>query len=343
MHILQFLLQFLLTPHVEIVGGAQFTRHNPNADFCRALELKTFSFKLITASPRPPLTLSLTPSNILCMLRSPLAASGSLALRRLLFLAALSFLPLAASAQTVDDILEKYINARGGLAKIKSIQSERISGTMVFSPELQGPFVIERERPLKLHMEVTVGRDTMMRVYDGKSAGWVYSSFGTNPGVQPMSENDLRNILDQADFEGPFINYKAKGNQVELLGKTTVEGKPAYKIKLTNKNGDVSYFSFDAATFLIIRWQGTSKNNDGKDVNSETFFRNYREVDDIQYPFLIESSSPEAGLSQKIIADKIEVNVNISESRFRKPVVPGAEPETPATATPPAAAPPKPK
>ncbi len=277
------------------------------------------------------------------MLRSPIAATGSLTAGKLLLLAALTFLPCAASGQTVDDILEKYINARGGLAKIRSIQSERISGTMIFSPELQGPFVIERERPLKLHMEVTVGRDTLVRVYDGKSAGWIYSSFGTNPGVQPMSENDLRNILDQADFEGPFISYKAKGNQLEFLGKTTVEGKPAYKIKLTNKNGDVSYFSFDAATYLIIRWQGTSKNSEGKEVSSETFFRNYREVDDIEYPFLIESSSPEAGQSQKIIADKIEINVSISESRFRKPVVPGAEPETPATATSPAAAPPKPK
>ena len=154
-----------------------------------------------------------------------------------------------------------------------------------------------------------------------------------------MSENDLRNILDQADFEGPFINYKAKGNQLEFQGKTTVEGKPAYKIKLTNKNGDVSYFSFDAATFLIIRWQGISKSNDGKEVNSETLFRNYREVDDIMYPFLIESSSPDAGLSQKIIADKIEVNVNISESHFRKPVVPGSESDSPAA--PPASAPPQ--
>ncbi len=308
-----------------------------------APELNISNFKLLAAlPPHPPLTLSPTPFTILCMLRSPIAARGSLTVLRLLLLTALSFLPLAVSAQTMDDILENYVTARGGLAKIKSIQSERISGTMVFAPELQGPFVIERERPLKLHMEVTVGRGTLIRVYDGKSAGWVYNPFGSNPGVQPMTENDLRNILDQADFEGPFINYKAKGNTLEFAGKTTVEGKPAYKIKLTNKNGDVSYFSFDAATYLIIRWQGTSKTNDGKDIKSETYFRNYREIDDVMYPFLIESSSPDTGESQKIIADKIEINVNISESHFKKPVVPGDEPGTPSS-PPPAATPQKPK
>ena len=133
--------------------------------------LTTDNLGRFVASPRPPLTLSPTPSTILCMPRSPLAASGSLTARRLYLFVVLCFFPLAASAQTVDDIIERYVNARGGLAKIKSIQSERITGTMVFSPELQGPFVIERERPLKLHMEVTVGRDNLIRVYDGKSAG----------------------------------------------------------------------------------------------------------------------------------------------------------------------------
>lgn len=274
------------------------------------------------------------------MLRCSLAALRSATVPRLLLLAALTSVPLASSAQTVDDILEKYIAARGGLAKIRSIQSERVSGTIVFSPQVQGPFLVERERPLKMHMEVTVGRDTVIRVYDGKSAGWIYNPFATNPAiVEPMSENDLRNILEEADFEGPFINYKAKGNQLEYIGKTTVEGKPAYKIKLTNKNGEVSYFSFDLATSLVTRWQGTRKNGEGKDVASESLFRNYREIEDVPYPFLIESSSPATGESQKIIADKIEINVSIPESRFRKPNVPGAEPEKPAAAAPSAAAP----
>jgi outer membrane lipoprotein-sorting protein len=259
-----------------------------------------------------------------------------------LFLAALLFLPLAVSAQSVDDILEKYIAARGGLAKIKAIQSERVTGTIVFSPEVQGPFVVERERPLKLHMEVTLGRETVIRVYDGKGAGWIYNPFVSNPAVASMTESDLRNIMDEADFEGPFISYKSKGNQLEYLGKTTVEGKPAYKIKLTNKNGEVSYFSFDAATYLVVRWQGTRKDAEGKEVASESFFRDYREINDVQYPFLIESTSQTPGASQKIIADKIEVNVSISESRFKKPLVAGAETETPATAAPPAAAPSKP-
>jgi outer membrane lipoprotein-sorting protein len=246
-------------------------------------------------------------------------------MRKLLLLTAALFLPLCASAQTADDIIAKYVEARGGLAKIKSVQSERVSGTIVFAPTVQGAFVVERERPMKMHMEIKLSDITMIRTYDGKSSGWIYNPTGENPSVKPMTSEDLRNILDEADFEGPFIDYKAKGNQVEFAGKTTVEGKPAFKIKLTNKNNDVSYFSFDASSYLLLRWQGVRKNGD-KEITTESLFRNFHEVDGLQYPFLIEANSPEGNESQKIIADKIEINVAIPEIHFAKPVAPAPPP-----------------
>jgi len=248
-------------------------------------------------------------------------------MRKFLSLAVLLLLPLCVSAQTADEIVSKYIAARGGLAKIKAVQSERVTGTIVFAPGVQGTFVVERARPFKMHMEITLSDITMIRTYDGKSSGWIYNPSGENPSVQPMSEVDLRNILDEADFEGPFVDYKAKGNQVEFAGKTDVEGKPAFKLKLTNKNGDVSYFSFDAATYLLSRWQGSRKNGD-KEVTSESYFRNFREVDGLQYPFLVEAKSAETGASQKIIAEKIEVNIEIPEVHFAKPTPAAPPPAT---------------
>ena len=249
-------------------------------------------------------------------------------MRRILFFVALLFVPLCAFAQTADEVIDKYVEARGGLAKIKSIQSERVRGTLMFAPGVEGPFVVERERPYKMRMEVSFRDQTLIRVYDGKSSGWIYNPFGADAAVTPMNENDLRNIADEADFEGPFINYKAKGNQMEYAGKTTVEGKPAYKIKLTNKNGDVSYFSFDAESFLLLRWQGNRKNGD-QEVPWESYFRDYREINGLEYPFLIESSAPGTDQAQKIMADKIEVNVTISEAQFKKPNIPAAAPASP--------------
>jgi len=94
--------------------------------------------------------------------------------------------PLAASAQTADEIVAKSLAARGGIEKIKAVQSERISGSISFGPGADGPFVIELKRPLKLHMEVTLGGQRLVRVYDGKSKGWTVNPFAEDRNAQPM-------------------------------------------------------------------------------------------------------------------------------------------------------------
>src|ERR1700720_2388000 len=95
--------------------------------------------------------------------------------------------PLAVPAQTADDVINAYLKARGGLAKIKAVQTERVTGVITFAPGVEGPFFVERKRPLKMHMEITVSGQTLLRVYDGKSAGWTYNPFAPNASVAAMS------------------------------------------------------------------------------------------------------------------------------------------------------------
>jgi outer membrane lipoprotein-sorting protein len=246
--------------------------------------------------------------------------------RKLLLLTALVLAAIPLSAQSVDEIISNYINARGGLDKIKSVKTERISGTISFGPDADGPFLVERRRPLKLHMEITLSGQTLIRVYDGKSNGWIYNPFMANPSVQPMTAYDLNNIIDEADFDGPFVDYKDKGNKVEFVGKEEILGKPAYKLKLTNKNGDTSFFYFDASTYMLLKWEGTRK-VEGKDVPWETFFHDFHEINGLKYPFLIESDAPGTNQTQKIVAEKIEVNIPIEDTRFEKPSAPASAPK----------------
>ena len=284
------------------------------------------------------LTLADSASNILAMLRPRHAAHMESIMRKVAFLFLSVLLALPAAAQSADDILAKYLAARGGLDKIKAVQSERVTGTISFGPGEEGPFVVERARTLKMHMEFNLNGQVIIRTYDGRSKGWTYNPFAPNPSVQPMTEADLRSIFEEADFDGPFVDYKSKGNQIEFADKEDVEEKPAYKLKLTNRNGDVSYYFFDAATHLLLKWQGIRKLGD-KEVPWVSFFRDFREVNGLKYPFLIESEEVGAENVQKITAEKIEVNVPIDETRFGKPNPP---PPLPPPAEPPAAESPKP-
>jgi outer membrane lipoprotein-sorting protein len=243
-------------------------------------------------------------------------------LRLALTAVALCFsLPLALPAQTADDVINAYLKARGGLSKIKAVQSERVTGVITFAPGVEGPFFVERKRPLKMHMEITINGQSLIRVYDGKSSGWIYNPFAPNAAVLPMTPADIDGIADEADFEGPFVDYKAKGNQIAYVDKEQIDGKIVQKLKLTGKQGDVSYFFFDASTGLIMKWQGMRKVAD-KDLPWETYFRDFREVDGLKYPFLVESAAVDSDQIQKITATKIETNISISDAQFAKPSPP---------------------
>src|SRR6266404_3301762 len=271
--------------------------------------------------------------------RSPLATRHSLcsaatinSMRpKTLCIALLSLLPAAAAAQTPNEVIAKVFAARGGLAKIRAINSERVSGKISFG-EVTGPFVVELKRPLKMHMELTIQNQTMVRVHDGKSQGWANNPFAGKMNPDAMTEEELKNITEESDFDGPLVDYKSKGNQVELVGKDKVNDKDAWRVRLTTKNGDVRFYLFDANSFLLLKWEGKRK-YEGQELPVESYFSDYREVGGLKFAFAIDSGSSAKDLTQKIRIEKIELNPELNDAEFAKPPTPpqpGAPAATPA-------------
>ena len=234
-----------------------------------------------------------------------------------LALAALVAVP--ASAQTLDEVLAKNFKAKGGLDKLKAVQTTRVSGTITIGPGIEAPFVLEQKRPSMMRMEVVVQGMTIVQAYDGK-VGWQINPMGGRKDPEPMSEDDLKQAQEQADMDGPLMDYKAKGNTVELLGKEKVEGSDAFKVRATLKNGDVRDFFIDADSFLEIRTESKSKVR-GTDVEGESSIGDYKEVSGLMIPFAIEMGQKGAPQRQKLVVSKVEVNVPIDDARFKMPVV----------------------
>ena len=243
-------------------------------------------------------------------------------------------LPPAAAAQTADEIVKKVLDARGGAEKIKAVQSQRITGRVTFPHGEEGSFVVELKRPLKMRAEISVEGQKVIRIYDGKSFGWTINPFLETKDVQPMSTEDLKDISDEADFDGPLMDYKAKGNQVELVGKEKLDDKPVYRLKVTNKNGDIRFYFFDASSFLLLKWEGLRKTGD-QELPWESFFSDFHEVQGLKYPFRIDQGSPGTEIKQTLTAEKFEIDPQIDDSRFAKPSLPDA-PADPAPSAPPA-------
>lgn len=252
--------------------------------------------------------------------------------KSLVWLAAGAFVALSATAttgawaQTVDELIEKNIQAKGGREKIKAIQSLRMTGNLDIGQGAKAPFVLEMKRPHKVRMEFTFQGMTGVQAYDG-SGGWAVMPFMGKKEAEAMSADDLKSMDDQADFEGPLLDYKAKGHQVELVGKENVEGTPAYKLKVTKKSGDLSYIYLDADAYLEIKEEG-KRTVRGQEVEFETTQGDYKTVDGLVFPFSVTTKPKGAPAGQTITISKIEVNPGVEDARFAmpKPAAPAAPP-----------------
>jgi len=242
-------------------------------------------------------------------------------LRRCLTGLALGLLfALSASAQTVDEIVAKNIEARGGLQKLKAIQALRMSGKMTMGPGIEAPITMEMKRPSSVRMEISFQGNAGVQAYDGKT-GWSISPFGGKKTAELMSPEDLKDAQEQADIDGPLVDYKAKGHTVESLGKEKVEGSDAYKLKVTLKNGDVNYVYLDADSFLDIKSE-SKRVVRGSEVETETTIGDYKEIGGVLIPHSFQSGAKGRPEKQNITVEKVELNPTIDDARFKMPEAP---------------------
>jgi len=237
-------------------------------------------------------------------------------LRKTIMLLALGLLlaPIA-QAQSVDDILAKHYEACGGLAKLKALNTMRVTGSMTMGPGMEAPFTMERKRPGMRRMEFTIQGMTGIQAFDGAKT-WSVMPFMGKKDPEVGTDEDNKNALDDADFDGALVDYKTKGHTIELMGKEPVEGADAYKLKVTKKGGNIEYDYLDAETYLLVKTEGKVKRR-GTEMEGETTYSDYKDVDGLMQPFSMEVGTKD--MKKKLAFSKVELNVPLDDARFAVP------------------------
>ncbi len=135
-------------------------------------------------------------------------------------------------------------------------------------------------------------------------------------GVQDLQGDQLKQAMKQADLEGELYNYEAKGFTAELIGKVDSDGKEAYKIKLTDKDGAVRNYFIDANTYLVSKMK-TKVEAMGQTMDIETNILEYEKVDGVQMAKKMEIVMPMGTQTMKV--DEIKFNENFDDSIFARP------------------------
>ncbi|MCP4897008.1 MAG: hypothetical protein GY906_08535 [bacterium] len=218
----------------------------------------------------------------------------------------------------LEEVLATHHETIGGEEAWLDVQTVSMSGTMrMGGGQMEAPFSIEFKRPMKVRLEFTVQGMTGIQAYDGET-GWSVMPFMGKTDPEEMAEDQLKEIKEQAEFDGLLINYEEKGHTVELVGEEEIEGTPAYKLKVTKENGDVVFTYLDT-DYCLEFMNVTKREVQGNEVEITNAIGDYKEVEGLIFAHSIEVAFGDQPAAQEIIIDKIELGKEISDDRFTMP------------------------
>jgi outer membrane lipoprotein-sorting protein len=221
---------------------------------------------------------------------------------------------------TAAQIVDKNVAARGGLQAWRAVHTLSMSGKLEAggTQNTELPFALEMKRPRKTRMELQFNGQTAVQVYDGAN-GWKLRPFLNRHEVEPYTPEELKAAALQADLDGPLVDYTAKGTKVEVEKIQAVEGRQAYNLKLTLKNGQVQHIWVDAQNFLEVKVEGTPRRLDGKYRPVATYFRDFRSVKGLMVPYVLETAVEGSKRTEKIRIESVVVNPKLEDSHFTRP------------------------
>lgn len=250
-----------------------------------------------------------------------------ISMKRLVVLIAGSFVAAGLYAQelkpipvkeTVETLVTKNTEAKGGAQALAAVQSLRLSGKMVVNNgRLELGYVQIKKRPGAVREETSLQGMTRVDAYDG-TEGWKITPFGGRKDPEKVSVDEAKGLVEDAEIDGPLIDWKAKGSTVEYLGTEDVDGTLAHKLRVVRKNGDINYVYLDPDHFLEIRII-TQRLENGAQVENETDLGDYEKINNVYFPFSLEGGSKGATDKQKVIFEKAEANTPVDDTIFKFP------------------------
>jgi hypothetical protein len=237
----------------------------------------------------------------------------------------------AGAAPGVQEIVEKNIAARGGLAAWHNLQTLTYEGTIDAGgkPAHELPFVMKQKRSHKTRLEIVFKDQTAVQVYDG-AQGWKVRPFLNRNEVESYTPAEAKLAAKADDLDGPLVDYQKKGTQVALEGTEQVDGHQAYKLRLTSRDGTKRNLWIDAASFLEIKMDGEPRKLDGRMHTVQMYFKDFHSEHGLNIPHLQETVVAGVKEPYKMTITKVSVNEGLDDALFGKPRLQAVVTNTPA-------------
>jgi hypothetical protein len=213
-------------------------------------------------------------------------------------------------AQTADEIINKYIDAMGGMAKLSSIKTVYMEDS-INACSMKIPLKIWIENNKAMRAEFTVSGMTGYQIMRTDS-GWGFNPMAGQKQAEPVTKDEVKKGIPDLDINHTLVNYKAKGYKAAYEGKDNAEGTDAYKIKITISDSASETYFIDPDTYYIIQIK-EKKTENGKVMEETATLNDYKKTPD-GYIFPMETTSANMGDMKTYT---IKVNTTFDDKLFR--------------------------
>lgn len=221
---------------------------------------------------------------------------------------------LSSYSQTAESIIEKHIEAHGGIENWEAIENMKITGQFT-SFSLTKDFTTILSRPNSLYSEFYMGVHKVIIGYNGEM-GWTLDPWFEIPYPRSVNAVEENVMIQKAEFATTLFHYKEIGYKAEFKGKISVEGEEVFHVELTKPNGQIDTWYLNSETYLEYISKSTWSDFGGP-CEQESFYSDFRKVGDITIPFVIEREF--ASRIREISIEKVEFNLKLDKEIFEVP------------------------
>ncbi len=219
--------------------------------------------------------------------------------------------------QSVDKIIEKVFDARGRGKSIENINTIKISGKLIYS-RVTGTFVAYNKKPFLNRFEFELMGKRVIQAIN-LTGGWYINEISDQYDAISMTKE----VFEQTKYQNyypihPLFDYKSKGIKLRLIGKDTTQGRLCYVIREILPDSSKTDMYVDTVSFLQLLQKTIVRMPESKDLLLETYFKDYRNVNGLMIPYIMEKTN-NGVLQTKMIIEKAEVNIPIDDSVFNPP------------------------
>jgi len=217
-----------------------------------------------------------------------------------------------ASEPAVEEILDRYIKALGGMQALEKVTTRMRKGSVMVAG-VEGPFEFYEVAPNKAllvgSLPPPVG--SVQQGFDG-SSGWIKNQNG----IFDMEGEGLNAVRREWVFYAD-VKLKEQFKTMSVAGRERLDGREFYVILGTRPDDKIERLYFDVQTGLLTRRSTETPTYFGA-LPTTTDYDDYRQVGKVRLPFLVRKVRAGTTLVQTI--SEYRLNIKVDDAKFKKPV-----------------------